>query len=858
VNALVAKEARLLLPAYVTALLLAFVPRWFMPEELAIALMAFGAVMLALSPFGREFGMSTFSLILAQPLDRQRIWNTKIVLLATGMITVFVAWCLAWFAGTTSPGPGHMFIFGATIIPLAFAGGLWTTLLFRQIASAFWFCILVPVVLQMIVVASDGSETVSLVCLAAYCVAGFHWSRRYFLRMQETAWTGGEVSLTGWHSDAARQAVRSPKPLMAFFRKELQLHQFNLLGIALLFVFHFVVVFLRKAGHGTFSPATQSGLHVFGGLWLIVPFIVGSASLAEERKLGTMEAHLCLPLSRRAQFVGKLLVVVVIGALLPTILAWIPESVGLRIGVEADVQFVKTLFNDPQTIGIWFLICFGLSLAGFYGSSLSRGTVQALAIGLLVAFAGFSILKGADDPENLLGLRLWDGPLVYYILPLALLAVGLWLAWRNFAFLPEAKVVWRRNLLSWLAALFVSFSLTVALYHRVWEFFGPIEPAHGPARIAGVGSARLVSRDYVDLAAVLPDGEFWLDKVSHRFGRLHLAFGEGTGFCTGGKFVHLSGSHTLPGSNWLDGAVNYNDTVGIRSDGTLWVSETPNQWSYPNWSSQTVPQMVQFGEDRNWQRVLNEFRHSFVLLKRDGTLWHWGTNDFNDKLVWPGLKAFTPMQIGHDSDWAEIVGGPWNFYGWKKDGSAWNFSSADWRAVNSNSLDDSRLIGDRLKTERCSFLDNSRWRGFADQPWHRIGLREDGTLWIWPTFDPNNPTRLLPPKLTQIGRDSDWALLAADWQSVTALRKDGTLWKWPAQRIRNRETSVLTAAPVRLGSHSDWAAITTFHGGTVSLAADGGLWLWLDDEHDSIRDQPMLRASRKPVLIENTFSDPSH
>jgi len=100
-NPLLAKEIRLLMPAYGMALLLAIVPVLLWPmnrdNPVAIALFSFlfGTVMLALSSFGREFGLQTFPLILAQPLERTRIWRTKVAVLAAAMTTVFAAWCFS-------------------------------------------------------------------------------------------------------------------------------------------------------------------------------------------------------------------------------------------------------------------------------------------------------------------------------------------------------------------------------------------------------------------------------------------------------------------------------------------------------------------------------------------------------------------------------------------------------------------------------------------------------------------------------------------------------------------------------------------------------------------------------------------
>src|SRR6266436_6738874 len=95
---IVAKEIRLLLPAYGMALLLAIVPIWLVPGDPGAATIfsfCFGAVILALSSLGREFALRTFPLQLAQPLERSRIWWTKISVLAIAMITVMAAWLLS-------------------------------------------------------------------------------------------------------------------------------------------------------------------------------------------------------------------------------------------------------------------------------------------------------------------------------------------------------------------------------------------------------------------------------------------------------------------------------------------------------------------------------------------------------------------------------------------------------------------------------------------------------------------------------------------------------------------------------------------------------------------------------------------
>src|SRR5213075_1185652 len=101
------------------------------------------------------------------------------------MFTVLLAWCIACYSGYRYAWDreDHSNLFkafimlGPAIAILSFSGGLWTTLLFRQISSAIWFCILVPAGLHVIISACGGPQALALGCLGVYAVAAFLWSQ---------------------------------------------------------------------------------------------------------------------------------------------------------------------------------------------------------------------------------------------------------------------------------------------------------------------------------------------------------------------------------------------------------------------------------------------------------------------------------------------------------------------------------------------------------------------------------------------------------------------------------------------------------------------------------------------------------
>jgi len=926
-KALVQKEIRLLAPAYSLALLLAIVPVWLLPKgdnapaALYIFLFWFGAMMLALSAFGREFGLRTLPLILAQPLERSRMWRTKTAVLAVAMASAFAAWCLS-SAASIRPGMGRaafeqalaimhkapasftrdvmgraafleMLTIGATAAIVTFAGGLWTTLLLRQVSAAFWFTILVPGAILFAVQALGGSDAVVVAALGLYSVLGFFSARRLFFRFQEAGWTGGVISFPGWRTQDAplRPARRARRPLAALFWKEFQLHEFSLLAIGWLFLMHLGVAAVRRFGHDSLGDTLRLGLEVFGGLWLIVPLLVGSSSVAEERNLGVTPELLCLPISSRLQYVLKLLFVLVLGGVLSGLLLWTAEGIGSTVRGSSSIEAFKTPFQG-QTLVLATLICMGLSLIGFYASTLTRSIVQALAAAAALAaglwMAGSLAAAIAFGNLPILGIHLWRGYLVFYVAVPVMVAAFVALAYRNFRCGSEDWRRWRRNLLSLAGALLFIATLTTAAYHRAWELVTPLEPRHGPNRLLEPAAARpsgtppsggsslspnslleptpprpLQLHDYggSTLSALLPDGRLWVDRLGYDPGRLILAFGEQTGFCVGGKWGSLSGNQIEPGSNWVAVAASFKQTVAIRANGTLWASEKPRLRGY--WDEAPIPgaavpwvrfavpfwiigprrvspfeeaaPLVRFGQETNWQNVVQYGYESLsvVLQKRDGTLWYWyPDHPLPKNSEWLGLRSFEPQRLGTESDWARILSTGQSVYAWKTDGRAWVIHQPGLKLRKEEvPLEPAGVI------ERLASFDNLKWSSLTRCWPLDAAVREDGTLWAWsimPPPDAKNRQGFLAQPPVQIGNQGDWTAVGGGSQTLAALKADGSLWQWWVPNryfsyfARRPEFGLATNAPVRLGAHNDWIGVGNVMGDTVSLAADGSLWYWWD------------------------------
>ena len=420
-NVLVVKEIRLLLPAYVLALLLALasaVVSLLFPSgnELRLfisALPLVGGLLLALSSFGREFGTGTFSLLLAQPVPRSRIWWTKTIILCCALATVFGAFYFPVMAGTHfDPIWFEQRYQTAAKLSIIFlvilASGLWAALLVRQMLAAFWMALLIPAAILMLVAWMQATELTGYIALGLYSIVALAWAGIYFLRAQEVAWTGSAITLPGWRflTVGAPSAGRSRQPLAALLWKELQLYQTALMGMAGLFLLHLGIVALRKLIPLPKEPTLLStALEMFGGVWLIVPLLTAGLGMAEERRLGTLEAQLCLPVSTRIQFLVKLLFALAISGGLSALLLCTAEGIGPAIGVRPGVVGFELALNHTLLGFLSLAISLPTALITFYASTLTRNFLQAMA-----AAVGIGIVLPA-------GLGPRRGRALYYCRP---------------------------------------------------------------------------------------------------------------------------------------------------------------------------------------------------------------------------------------------------------------------------------------------------------------------------------------------------------------------------------------------------------------------------------------------------------
>ncbi len=890
-NALLRKEVRLLLPSFAAALLLSF-SIWLLPSALGAAskskalftILSFVAcpalvVMMALDSFGKEISGGTFPLLLAQPVARTRLWRIKTGLLGAATVIVLLSWVLSFHFHSFDSMARNMarndptawkWTFHATAVLFAlvtFSGGLWTVLFFRQVTAAFWFTLIVPGAIvigftNLIERHPDTWRNAMMAALVLYSVAGFLWARRLFLRAQDVQPTGGAIAMPGWlkfgrqspdaieverpahslvASPADSEARRCWRPRAALWQKELQLHQSHFVLAGVLLLLHFVVIASRRFVKESDSPALHFVLLTFWVLWLFMPLLVGCTAVAEERKLGTLEGQLCLPATRRRQFAIKLVTALLLSMLFGAVLPLLLEQTrilpnfdrqldGVHITEKGGAYFPLGEILSPI---LPFLALAGIAAAiglmAFYASSLSRNTLQSLAPGVLGVLLAFLVANMAAHRENLPGFP-W--PLVYVLAAPAFAFALVGLMYWNFKRVLVGGAVWWRNALVLVLTLFAVTVATATLYHRPWELLTGVEPPHGPP-VAALDERTTMRLEGWRPLVQLPDGRVW---AAH-MGRWDEE---------GGLIGNFGGAF-LDGTNWLKVVSTQRDIVGLKTDGSLWVTEESEKWTYPQpTATRQSNRMIRVGMDNDWTNAVAYQNLSMLLLKTDGKLWEIGAQKWTTNQSQLGLRGYTPQRLGTETNWTALSVLNNRIFLGQRDGGFWVWPK--YSATDTNTF----TLRPGLTLYRAPELHPtdppSLW-----VPWAQIGVLSDGTLRV--TGEPRGSgKKSRPPSIyAPLGKERDWRALAGKHQQTPiTLKADGTIWKW--KFLGDPITNPGSAVATKFSTHSDWVAISEGWNGVLALARDGSLWLWrLENPHEHPSQRTLLRASRRPQRLGNIF-----
>jgi len=266
-------------------------------------------------------------------------------------------------------------------------------------------------------------------------------------------------------------------------------------------------------------------------------------------------------------------------------------------------------------------------------------------------------------------------------------------------------------------------------------------------------------------------------------------------------------------TNWSQVTTGTNYTHAIKSDGTLWAWGENGLWrgqlglgDHDNDRSSPT----QVGDLTNWSKVKNGYRHS-MAIKTDGTLWAWG-DDGNSQL---GLgtndvSRSSPVQVGTDTDWADIGPGEYHTLALKTNGELW--------AWGQDGHGQCALDGGGVKSNPQQVGSDTNWSKIQGSNYFSVTMKSDGTIW---TFGINrygscgDGTTTWRHSPVQVGSDT-YKDVSVCGESCIAIRSNGTIWGWgynAAGQLLQGDTEN-RSSPVLIDSGTDWKMVISSWGYT--------------------------------------------
>ena len=245
-----------------------------------------------------------------------------------------------------------------------------------------------------------------------------------------------------------------------------------------------------------------------------------------------------------------------------------------------------------------------------------------------------------------------------------------------------------------------------------------------------------------------------------------------------------------------------------------------------------------------------------LALKSDGTIWAWNANyrgqlgDGNKGMKLtngtPNLQD-RPVHTVEGNNWVQVEAGSVCSYALKRDGTLWAWGLNNFSQLGIGSWADSpKAVQVDMATNWVKI-----WAGGVSA----AGIKSDGSLWIWggsPKLGntrPQSPQNLLIP--TRFTSDTNWIDVSVAFNLWLAIKSDGTLWAWgPNAHIFSGASPDACETPTQVGHDTDWQSVCSSQGGFYALLKkrEGSFWIMdgSQGDHTSVK---LTRVKLPPSIV---------
>lgn len=236
--------------------------------------------------------------------------------------------------------------------------------------------------------------------------------------------------------------------------------------------------------------------------------------------------------------------------------------------------------------------------------------------------------------------------------------------------------------------------------------------------------------------------------------------------------------HKIGSDIWID--VGGGRTVfGIKSDGSMYIWGILTEY-FTNEVYIKQYEPLRIWNYDNWQSITSKINEEFILgIQSDGSLWACGQNKWGEFGNGTKVSGNVPVRVGSDNDWEKVsTEGINGAFAIKKDGTLWAWGHSAYTSRKPLGLEiPMGSEKDSAATVPMQLGTDSDWADIAVGDFHRLALKKDGTLWSWgKSLGLSQDRRKV--SMVQVGTDNDWVKIDAGLYVSVAIKKDGTAWLW--------------------------------------------------------------------------------
>jgi alpha-tubulin suppressor-like RCC1 family protein len=309
-------------------------------------------------------------------------------------------------------------------------------------------------------------------------------------------------------------------------------------------------------------------------------------------------------------------------------------------------------------------------------------------------------------------------------------------------------------------------------------------------------------------------------------------------------YKELTGVNTI-----VKGKAHY---LALKEDGTVWAwgENKSGELGDGTTQSKNVPTQIKELTDVTSVIAANDAEGNgySLALKKDGTVWAWGSNKYGQLGVgdWNGTTVAKPRQIQDFRDITFIASGTGSVFAVKSDGKVYAWGDNRMGQLG----DDSTQTRYRpVKIEELKDVE-----GIVAGKNYALAYQKDGNVYAWGSNEfgqlgngSSSPSDI-PVQVT--GLSGVKQLIIAD-NSNFALKNDGTVWSW-GQNEKGQLGDGSTNnrfIPFQIGSMTHIQSISVSGKNGIALDEDGKVWTWG-------QPQTQLEADKKnensaPVQLRN-------